>query len=1031
MYRHLLLISLLALSTLCFGQEYNISVQHYTVEDGLSDRVVNQAAKDDRGFIWVATKKGLDRFDGTEFRSFFPEHFSDGVSSVLRDPNGLIWVIGPARGFEETHDIMILDPMKETLSRLAEVYPFTKEFSFHALSHCISTDTELILGGTRSSMLLFDGDTIVEIDVPGFTVHQPITWSRRHGYYVFSDIYNGKSMTGHIYRYAQNDTIKYGPLNLGNFVERGCMGVGKNGELRYTAGHPGTLDITDHILEFKDDSISFMPTLISDLITDSVPRFSDLMFRHNPFNDETWLLYGNLLNIYDQDFRLIFSGPVSEDEKLSQRAMTVYFQNENVAWVCGIKGLARISTSKERIRHSFTSKQTGPLSMRWGSNACRQIVELDSIIILATDNGIVKIMEDGSYSYLTDVDRVSLGFQVFGDTMFYSEKNLFMWQNLRTGEKKVLTKRPHILHNDPWSFNRKTASNFLVTGASVIDLDFETGYYKDHVPEHNHDHAVGQIYQIFKHQGTDYLATEDGLYEFEPEVLDSGDVFLRSDLPLPSRHVFSIQKANGFNWICTADFGLVQWNPVNDSLRFFDRSSGLPSKVIYGLLDDEDGNLWISTDNGLSRFDPNTETFKNYGVSDGLSDAEFNRISFHKGKSGKLYFGSVDGLNIIEPSRFSNDSVLNDIPLAITGLTQDISDSGKVVNMLPDFLESGVVRLGPFDRFFIAEFKLLDFKPAKNSYAFKIIGVDSDWNYIAQNSIRVGGLDGGRHEVHIKGQLGDGTWSKNKLVIPVIVEVPFYKRLWFLILSVMSIIIGIIIFIRWRTNVLRKRTQQLESTVAERTAELDTSLKQKEILLKEIHHRVKNNLQIISSFIELETMGIEDEKTKQVLKQGRNRVKAMALIHKNLYQKDDLGHIQMQEYTQELLTAIMNGFSGTSNKVDLNINMNGIDLDIDTAIPLGLILTELVTNSFKYAFDDVEKGQIDISLEGSDDRYRMVMKDNGIGFPEEMKRRKGSLGLTLVDMLSEQMDGDVTYENENGAKITLYFTGIETRKLQD
>ena len=192
-----------------------------------------------------------------------------------------------------------------------------------------------------------------------------------------------------------------------------------------------------------------------------------------------------------------------------------------------------------------------------------------------------------------------------------------------------------------------------------------------------------------------------------------------------------------------------------------------------------------------------------------------------------------------------------------------------------------------------------------------------------------------------------------------------------------------------------------------------------EILLKEIHHRVKNNLQVITSLLALQSMGIKEEKIKNLFSGLQNRVISMALSHEMLYQTDDLERIDYEAYIRKLVNGLISSMKEQENEIDVQLNINQIFLNIDTSIPLGLIINELVTNSLKYAFED-NKGIITIAIKKlTDENFLMEIGDNGVGFTDVSKKgKKSSLGLTLVQKLTMQLRG--TLKKDTSKKGTNY-----------
>ena len=207
--------------------------------------------------------------------------------------------------------------------------------------------------------------------------------------------------------------------------------------------------------------------------------------------------------------------------------------------------------------------------------------------------------------------------------------------------------------------------------------------------------------------------------------------------------------------------------------------------------------------------------------------------------------------------------------------------------------------------------------------------------------------------------------------------------------------------------------------------QLKKSNKKNEMLLNEIHHRVKNNMQIISSILNLQTFFIEDKDSKQALNDCRNRVRSMGFIHEKLYQSGDFSQIKMEDYVKTLSREIFKTYSVSSERVKLEINISDIKLDINQAIPTGLIINELLTNSIKYAFPN-RKGMVEIVMKEMDGLIHLEVKDNGIGFPPDFDIIKSeTLGLQLVSNLVKQLGGTITLERSRGTHFLIEFPRAE------
>ncbi|MFQ6044257.1 MAG: histidine kinase dimerization/phosphoacceptor domain -containing protein, partial [Candidatus Poribacteria bacterium] len=217
---------------------------------------------------------------------------------------------------------------------------------------------------------------------------------------------------------------------------------------------------------------------------------------------------------------------------------------------------------------------------------------------------------------------------------------------------------------------------------------------------------------------------------------------------------------------------------------------------------------------------------------------------------------------------------------------------------------------------------------------------------------------------------------------------------------------------------LKASEQKLQKSLEQVTK----SLEEKEVLLSEIHHRVKNNMQIISSMLRLQGRSIKDETYLQMLQDSQDRIRSMALIHERLCQSENLAKIDLDSYIRDLANSLFRTYAIADN-VELKIDVENVSLSIDSAIPCGLILNELISNSLKYAFPDGREGEININLRCIEDRVELVVKDNGIGMPKDLDfKNTESLGLQLVTILVEnQLQGKIELSRTEGTEFRITF----------
>ncbi|HDK17245.1 MAG TPA: hypothetical protein ENG75_04825, partial [Nitrospirae bacterium] len=241
--------------------------------------------------------------------------------------------------------------------------------------------------------------------------------------------------------------------------------------------------------------------------------------------------------------------------------------------------------------------------------------------------------------------------------------------------------------------------------------------------------------------------------------------------------------------------------------------------------------------------------------------------------------------------------------------------------------------------------------------------------------------------------------------------------------------------IRWTDGRLVR--MEIATNITERKKvenQLKSSLREKETLLLEIHHRVKNNMQIISSLLSLQSRYIKDKHYISMFNESRSRIKSMALIHEKLYQSKNLENIDFNDYIKSLVNDLFIFYGIQGGHIVLNINIENVILDIDTAIPCGLIINELISNSLKHAFPDGREGKIEITsrkmnIKGVNE-YELIVSDNGIGMPDDLDFRKTeSLGLSLIVTLSEdQLQGKLDFKRDNGTECRIHFKELKHKE---
>jgi len=233
------------------------------------------------------------------------------------------------------------------------------------------------------------------------------------------------------------------------------------------------------------------------------------------------------------------------------------------------------------------------------------------------------------------------------------------------------------------------------------------------------------------------------------------------------------------------------------------------------------------------------------------------------------------------------------------------------------------------------------------------------------------------------------------------------------------------------TILLFRNKQKVNSLLEQKNAAIQANLEQKEVMMSEIHHRVKNNLQMVSSILDLQARDLTDEKSMRVIEDSLSRINAISLIHQRLYQSDNIRGIKINTYLQELAFDILKNFSSsvTTTPIQLTCKVADLNMDLESAIPIGLITAELITNACKYAFLSIEKPEITITLNKRQDALVLIVTDNGVGKQAAVNESGTSFGTKLIKSLSRKLRAEIIEDTSNkGTSIQLK---INSFKLYD
>lgn len=248
------------------------------------------------------------------------------------------------------------------------------------------------------------------------------------------------------------------------------------------------------------------------------------------------------------------------------------------------------------------------------------------------------------------------------------------------------------------------------------------------------------------------------------------------------------------------------------------------------------------------------------------------------------------------------------------------------------------------------------------------------------------------------------------------------RNLLFIVLLLLLVILFFGYFLYYKSKGREKILFEKNEEITSKSEMLGAALKEKELLIKEVHHRVKNNMQIIMSLLKLQSEKINDKNVELYFSEARNRIRSMALIHEFLYKKDKMDFMQMDEYIKQLILEIQISYAQPNHIIEIDTDLDAILLDFDTSIPLGLIINELVTNAYKHAFPN-GVGNIWVSFKHVNEKYILIVKDNGVGSPANFETKiENSLGMELIHLLSNQIDAKIAITHKPGFEVKLTIT---------
>jgi len=1004
-----------------------LTVSGYSIKDGLSQASVTCFEQDSDGFIWVGTRDGLNRFDGYDF-DVVRHELNDSTSlshnfitDIEEDVHGNLWV-GTIFGLN------IFDK---------------KSFHSRTFYHWFEDSTSISNNNIRCIERALDGNMWVGTE-NGLNVFSPDAKlirsygiSRDEPASLSSNRINDLSCDSEGNMWVATD----GGLN---FIQTGLDSVirfirpfdenfrpGDNEVLTLECCPEGPiwLGTKNGLSIFNRETGKFNAVSVNRLIGFS-SSISVQAISKSP-DGECWVGTPVGLLRFNQDGQLqekIISSAKDFPQLRSSNITDIFFDRSGLQWV-GTKSSGMVTLSSDVPFFKSKNFLTGELYSLGINNITAICKESESTFLLGTQKGFKRVRSAGD-GELYSIDDIG-GLRELNDQSISSivQTDSLCWVGTQDSGVAVYNRLEESIkffrYNPQQEFGLSSNSiNELILdsignvwvatqGGGLCYMDMATEIiqnfrFKGATPNTLRDNNVTSLEIDLK--GNLWVGTANGgLFLMDSSTKSFTPFSTREDEGgLSSNSINDLYvNSEGVLWVATSGGGLCELKPGSKQFEIHSSNDGLTNDVVLALSADEFGHIWLATNTGISKYDIDNHTFKNYLDFQLAGDNTFNKRALTINQSGLALFGGGNGLSYLNVANIQTNEYRPQMAITSCQLLGGES-SNKVTSQR--LFSGDTLKLEYNHSGFEIEFAALNYlNPRKNSYKYRLLGLFERWRPSSETrKATFSNLNPGIYVFEVLGSNNDAVWSETPAKLVIQVYPAFWQTLWFQLTAAL-IVIGILFLVyRYRISMETIRRHELEQAVKLRTSEIAKERDTNAILLQEIHHRVKNNLQIIVSLLSLQSRFITNPALLSTFGEIQNRIRSMSLIHQKMYKTEDLKSINIEEYIRDLSNNLVSTYR-LSNQVDLDVHVEVNSFSSDTLTPLGLIVNEVISNALKYAFEEDRRGSISVSLKKVDDeKYEMIIGDDGVGMDQSIFEKEGeSFGTELISALVEQLNGSI------------------------